>query len=242
MARLFMFAIAIYFVAVVTAGISSAEDGSGEKIAADLESRISKSEDRLGAIEAKLATSLEFIRGQITELRGGENREADRQVETNQPSVATEDAASGGGEKPAGSQASADEKGSEDASKDMLTLETRAAKVERALAGIEQHLSKLDDIAEQLDQMKRSRKGLVEVSGRVKKQGTVFINNWTDATHLVEINGVQYYIRPGRVRVGAEYGPLTTQLPWFETPNRWKASHWEKVGDEYQITLNLRSP
>ncbi|MFP6658245.1 MAG: hypothetical protein VB853_08675, partial [Pirellulales bacterium] len=107
MARLFVFAIAIYFVAVVTAGISSAEDGSGEKIAADLESRISKSEDRLGAIEAKLATSLEFIRGQITALRGGENREADRQVETNQPSVATEDAASGGGEKPAGSQASA---------------------------------------------------------------------------------------------------------------------------------------
>jgi hypothetical protein len=231
MARALTFAFMLTCLIVVTSRHARAEDAV-TKDAAKLESRISNLEDKLESIEAKLDGTVQFLDKQTAD-RG----HADQAVGAKQSSSASEDKATSADDKQADSQSSSDNKKPED----ILTLEVRAAKIESAIAKIEKHLSKLDDIAERLDQ-KRSRKDLVEVSGRVKKQGTVFINNWTGDTHLVSINGTQYFIQPGRTRVGTEYGELTTQLPWFETPNKWKASHWKMVGDEYQITLDLRNP
>ncbi len=69
-------------------------------------------------------------------------------------------------------------------------------------------------------------------------QGTLVINNWTGVVHWITVNGSRVRVDPGRNRIAADYGPLTTQVG--EREREWELSDWRNVGGSYELVLDLK--
>jgi len=266
------------FAAVALVTLFSALNGSAAE-PESLEGRIGGLESKLQAIEAQLG-KLEFISESLQQLRNEDLRKIQRDIRGATETMKRDDASTAA--TPVEGDASTDseprvptirENGTDDDDAGPLVdvvkqreLLDRTATIAATVKAIEQHLSKLDDIAEQLEavrtedlaKLNRDLRGLKETTKKVggsdqdggaalpeeaptPTAGTVIVNNETGVSHWVAINGASRLIAPGRTSFEIDYGPIRTQLTQFEGERTWPASHWRKVGDRYEITLDLRN-
>ncbi|NIL99337.1 MAG: hypothetical protein GTO53_14650 [Planctomycetales bacterium] len=130
----------------------------------------------------------------------------------------------------------------------------RVARIEQVATNIQTRLNMLDDIAERLDTLARqsptadplrtAAKPAIPLTDQAAtadsqaSSGVLVVNNWTGVVHWITVNGARVQINPGRNRVPADYGVVTTQVG--EQEIRWEPANWQKVGDQYELVLDLK--
>jgi chaperonin cofactor prefoldin len=134
------------------------------------------------------------------------------------------------------------------------SVEQRVTSIEQVATNIQSRLQLLDDIAEALDALGQktgigdSVRTAAKPAGpatelsdddtTAPRRSTVVVNNWTGVVHWITVNGARVRVDPGRNRIPADYGALTTRVGDQEM--QWDLTNWRKVGGEYELVLDLK--
>ena len=134
------------------------------------------------------------------------------------------------------------------------SVEQRVTSIEQVATSIQSRLQLLDDVAEALDALGQETDAADSVRTAAKPAGpatelsdddttaphgsTLVVNNWTGVVHWITVEGARVRVDPGRNRIPAEYGALTTRVGDQEI--QWDLTNWRKVGGEYELVLDLK--
>jgi hypothetical protein len=126
--------------------------------------------------------------------------------------------------------------------------------IEQAATSIQSRLQLLDDVAEALDALGQATDAADSVRTAAKPAGpatelsdddattprssTLVVNNWTGVVHWITVNGARVRVEPGRNRIPADYGALTTRVGDQET--QWDRTNWRQAGGAYELVLDLK--
>jgi hypothetical protein len=67
------------------------------------------------------------------------------------------------------------------------------------------------------------------------------VENRTLLGYTMAINGAVYLVPPGhRGELRVPVGAVVTELRGYEPPKAWKESDWRKVGEEYQLAIQIQ--
>jgi len=136
---------------------------------------------------------------------------------------------------------------------------TAGGSLEEQLVAVQEKLQQLDDVAAQITALRdqdlprlKAELGRFAGTGTVGDkrhqalrpvpplQGRLVINNLTNLTRDVTVNGTTYRFEPGSWQVPVPYKEVTTQMSAWEIPRLWGSDFWKQSDSGPEMRLELR--
>jgi hypothetical protein len=133
------------------------------------------------------------------------------------------------------------------------------ASLEEQLTAVQKKLQQLDDVAAQISALRdqdlprlKAEIGRIAGTGTAGDkrhealrpvpplQGRLVINNLTNLTRDVTVNGTTYRFEPGSWQVPVPYKEVTTQMSAWDIPNVWGTTLWKQTDSGPEMRLELK--
>ncbi len=134
----------------------------------------------------------------------------------------------------------------------LVVIESRIAMLEEKFRIIGERIEHIDRQHDRLyDAVAQLQKDVQKIKGikltMVKeeptpqpRQGKFIIRNWTGVNQYVSVNGLRYFVSPGRTEIMVPHTTVEAYLPGFEGPKLFGMSNWQWTGQNHEMFFDIR--
>jgi hypothetical protein len=123
----------------------------------------------------------------------------------------------------------------------LTSLEKQLQDQESLLQGLRDDLAALRDSTTQRVARPTLGPDSANVESAPVQLGKLLVENRTALGYTMAINGALFFVPPGhRGELQIPVGAVVTELRGFEAPKTWQAGDWKKVGDDFQLAIQIQ--
>jgi len=109
------------------------------------------------------------------------------------------------------------------------------------LGAIETQTRALNDRIEAIEKILQAPSAQTKTGNPSASLGKFVILNQTGISRYVSVNGMRFYVPPGRTELWIPRGIVEAYLPYWEPPKLLGMSLWRWTGQHYEMSLHIRS-